>query len=211
MRLTIFGATGATGMQLVRQGLAQGHQLTCLVRDPATAKLPVEVAQVKGDVRDADIVARAIAESNAVLSALGSRSLGKSDLLDRATANILSGMKQHGLRRVIILGAAGAAPGADKYMSHANRFVLEIIRHTLLKYPFLDQAAQEHRLKTSELDYTIVRPPRLTNGPYTGRYRIEADGLPKGAKSIARADVADFMLKQLDDQRFLRSGVYVAR
>jgi putative NADH-flavin reductase len=211
MRLTIFGATGATGMELVRQGLAQGHQLTCLVRNPATAKLPGEVTQVRGDARDAATVAQALAESDAVLSALGSRSLGKSDLLDRGIANILEGMKQHGLRRLIVLGAAGAVPGAGKYQSRASRLLIEIIRHTLLKYPFLDQAAQEHRLAASDVDYTIVRPPRLTNGPYTGHYRVESDGLPRAEKSIARADVADFMLKQLHDQKFVRAGVYISR
>src|SRR5665213_977421 len=209
MRLAIFGATGATGMELVRQGLAQGHQITCLVRNPATAKLPAEAIQVRGDVLDADTVARAIVGSNAVLSAVGARSLRTSGLLDQASANILAAMKKGGVRRVIVLGAAGVAPDAMKHQNQVNRFVLEIVRHTLLKYPFLDQAAQERRLQASEADYTIVRPPRLTNGPYTGKYRVEADALPRAAKSIARADVADFMLKQLSDRNFLRSGVYM--
>jgi putative NADH-flavin reductase len=211
MRLTIFGATGATGMELVRQGLAQGHQFNCLIRNPATAKLPAEAVQIVGDVYDANDVAKCIAGSDAVLSALGSRSLGKSDLLDRASANILDGMKKNGVRRIIVLGAAGTVPNACRYQNWANKFLLEVIRHTVLKYPFLAQAAQERRLAASDADYTIVRPPRLTNGPYTGRYRVEPDGLPRAFKSIARADVADFMLKQLNDQKYIRRGVYVAR
>ncbi len=211
MRLTIFGATGATGMELVRQGLAQGHQFTCLVRSTAIAKLPPEAVEVQGDVFDPDTVARAIAGSDAVLSALGSRSLKKGDLLDRASATILAGMKKNGVRRLVVLGAAGAGGDAGKYATGMEKLVLEILRHTLLKYPFLDQDAQERRLQASDLDYTVVRPPRLTNGPYTGRYRIEADGLPRAGKSIARADVADFMLKQLSDPKFVRRGVYIAR
>lgn len=211
MQLAIFGATGATGRELVRQGLEQGHRLTCLVRDPAAAKLPAAVVQIKGDARDEDPVARAIAGSDAVLSALGSRSLRKGDLLDCAIANILAGMKKNGVRRIVVLGAAGAVGNALKYQSLATRFGFAIVVHAILKYPFLDQKMQELRLEASDLDYTIVRPPRLTDGPYTGRYRVEADSLPKAAKSTSRADVAEFMLKQLGDRTFLRRGVYVAR
>ncbi len=211
MQLTIFGATGATGMELVRQGLEQGHQLTCLVRSPATAKLPAEAIQVEGDVRNRAAVAGVIAGSDTVLSALGSRTIGKSDLLDRASANILAGMKKSGVRRIIVLGAAGAGEDAGKYASSMQRILIRLMRGTLLKYPFLDQEAQERRLRASDAEYTIVRPPRLSNGLRTGQYRIEADGLPRGAKSIDRADVAEFMLKQLSDTRFLRRGVYVAR
>jgi putative NADH-flavin reductase len=89
--------------------------------------------------------------------------------------------------------------------------VLSILGKTFLKYPFEDQAAQERQLEASDVDYTIVRPPRLTNGPRTGQYRVEVDGLPRAQKSIARADVADFMLKQISDPQFLRRGVYIAR
>jgi putative NADH-flavin reductase len=185
--------------------------MTCLVRNAAIDTLPVKAVQVQGDVRDADVVAGVIDGSDAVLSALGSRSLSKSDLLDEAIANILAGMQKSGVRRVIVLGAAGAGGDAGKYANGIERLVLKILTHTLLKYPFLDQEAQERRLEESDADYTVVRPPRLTNGQYTGRYRVEADGLPRAAKSIARADVADFMLKQLSDQRFMRRGVYLAR
>ncbi len=211
MRLTIFGATGATGMELIRQGLTEGHQMTCLVRTPAIAKLPSEVRQIQGDVRDAEAVTRVIGGSDAVLSALGSGSLKKNDLLDQASANILAGMKKSGVRRIIVLGAAGAIYGVDKNMNWMEKLVLKIIRNTILKYPFLDQTAQEDRFKVSDVDYTIVRPPRLTNDPYTGKYRMEADSLPRAAKSIPRADVADCMLKQLNDERFIRRGIYVAR
>lgn len=211
MRLAIFGATGATGTELVQQALEQGPQLTRLVRNPNHANLPASVLQIKGDVRDPDVVLRAMQGSDAVLSALGSRSLGKSDLLDCASANILAGMKAGAVRRIIVLGAAGAGEAAGKYASAMQKVLLGFLRSTLLKYPFLDQEAQEHRLWASDANYTIVRPPRLTNSPRTGQYRIEADGLPQHAKSIARADVAQFMLRQLEDERFVRRGVYIAR
>lgn len=212
MRLAIFGATGKTGMELVRQGLAQGHSLTCLVRNPATAKLPPAVIQIQGDVHDADAVANTIAGSEAVLSALGARSVLESGLLDQAIANILAGMAKHGVRRLIVLGAAGTGLSSiGREQSFLNRIAFAFIATTLLKRPFEDQAAQEHRLEASDVDYTVVRPPRLTNRPHTGRYRIEADALPAMAKGTPQADVADFMLKQLTDDRFVRRGVYIAR
>ncbi len=211
MKLAIFGATGATGRELVQQALDAGHSLTCLVRQPAFAKLPGTVNQVQGDARDLAVVEQIIQGSDAVLSALGSRSLKKSDLLDRAMANILAGMKKVGVRRLVVLGAAGAGYDAGKYQSRSTKLVLSMLRKTFLKYPFEDQAAQERQLEASDVDYTIVRPPRLTNGPRTGQYRVEVDGLPKAQKSIARADVADFMLKQISDPQSLRRGVYIAR
>lgn len=211
MRLAIFGATGATGLQLVTQGLAQGHEIVCLVRNVVADRFPAGVMQLPGDGRDGEPVNSVIARSDAVLSALGSRSLKENDLLDQASACILAGMKRNGVRRLIVLGAAGVADDAGKYQSFISRLVINVIRRTVLKYPFQDQAAQERRLQVSEVDYTIVRPPRLTHGAFTGRYRIEADALPPASKSIARADIADFMLKQLYDERFVRRGVYIAR
>lgn len=210
MKLAIFGATGGTGRILVEQALAIGHQITCLVRDPASIQSHEAITKVKGDARDAEAVNRVIAGQDAVLSALGSRSLGKNDLLDKASVNILRAMKNHGVRRLVVLGAAGASLGAGKYQSKLENVVLTILRHTLLKYPFLDQAAQERHIEASDVDYTIVRPPILTNGPYSGKYRVQMDGLPRGGSRIARADVADFMLRQLADSAFIRRTPYIA-
>jgi putative NADH-flavin reductase len=126
-------------------------------------------------------------------------------------ANILGGMKENGVRRLIVLGAAGVFLDGIANQSWVNRLGFRIVRSTLLKYPFLDQASQERRLQLSEVDFTIVRPTRLTNRPRSGRYRISADRLPPAAKAIPRADVAEFMLKQLNDDRFIRRGVYIAR
>lgn len=212
MRLTIFGATGKTGMELVRQALTQGHTLTCLVRNSWSANLPAQVVQVQGDVRDPEAVDKSIAESEAVLSAIGARSLTETGLLDAASANIIAAMDRNSVRRLIVLGAAGTLPsGLNQNQSAFTRIGFALVLRTLLKNPFDDQRAQERRLQASDLDYTIVRPPRLTNRPYTGQYRIEPDTLPPMAKSTARADVADFMLKQLHDRTFLRRGVYIAR
>jgi len=210
MRVVIFGASGATGQELVKQALAAGHDVTIFVRDPAKTGRLGDAHTVQGDVHDAGAVSAAIDGQDAVLSALGARSLKETGLLGAAMANTIAGMRAHSVRRLIVLGAAGALHDSGKYQSGMTRLVYWIVKHTLLKNPLSDQAAQERLIEASDLDYTVVYPPRLTNGPRTSRYRVQGDGLPPHSSRIARADVAEFMIKELEDRRFVRQGPYIA-
>jgi uncharacterized protein YbjT (DUF2867 family) len=90
-----------------------------------------------------------------------------------------------------------------------TRIIYGVAKRTMLRHPFADQAAQERLLAASEIDYTIVRPSRLMDTPFTGTYRILPDAMPSGSQRISRADVADFMLIQLTDPRFHRQGPYI--
>jgi len=210
MKVVIFGASGATGRELVQQALAAGHEVTAFVRDPSTTKRLGDVHTVQGDVRDRAAVSSAIDGQDAVLSALGARSLKERGLLESAMANIIAGMTEHGVRRIVVLGAAGALHDANKYQSATTKLVYWIIRRTLLKNPLDDQAAQERLIEASDLAYTMVYPPRLTNGPRTSNYRVQGDGLPPHGSRIARADVAEFMVKELEAGNFVRQGPYIA-
>lgn len=213
MKLVIFGASGGTGQHLVQQALAQGHTVTAFARRPESilAAPSPGLTVVQGDVHDAAAVSAVIAGREAVLSGLGARNLGKSDVLEVGVRNILDGMAAHGVRRIIVLGASGAAAGADQHLGAGTRLFLKLISATVLKEPFRSQREQERRLEASPMDYTVVRPPRLLNGPFTGRYRVREDGLPPGGVTINRADVADFMLRQLTDAAWIRKGPYVAK
>jgi putative NADH-flavin reductase len=164
---------------------------------------------VQGDALDPVAVANAISGHRAVLSALGARDLKKTDLLSRALPNILDGMRRHLVTRLIVLGAAGAQPGYGRYQNALTNILFWVGKTTLLRNPFADQRAQERILASSEIDYTIVRAPRLTDEPFTGKYRVLPDALPPGGLRIARADVAAFMLLQLTDPRFHRLGPYI--
>lgn len=211
MKLVVFGASGGTGRALVSQALAAGHTVTAFVRNPESLAPADGLRIAVGDAGDAAAVAGAIAGQDAVLSALGARTLGKSDLLERASAHIVAGMEAHGVRRLIVLGAAGALHDARKHNPGlGNRLFFALIRNTFLKNAFADSAAQERRIEASALDYTIVHPPRLLDTPGVGTWRTEPDGLPPGGRQIAREDVARFMLAQLDDPRFVRGGPYIA-
>jgi uncharacterized protein YbjT (DUF2867 family) len=108
------------------------------------------------------------------------------------------------------LGAAGIDRDYGKYQNALTRLTLWTAKKTLLRHPFTDQTAQERLLYASDVDFTIVRTPRLMDGPLTGKYRVLPDALPPGGTRISRADVADFMLLQLTDPRFHRQGPYIS-
>ncbi len=209
MDLLIFGASGGTGGHLVESAVRRGHTVTAFVRDPskfATAAVRV----VRGDVLDAPAVRAAIGGQDAVISALGSRTLAPNALLEDASANIVAGMQAEGVRRLIVLGAAGALRDSGKYQSALTRLGFAFFKATLLRNPLRMQASQQQTIEASGLDYTIVLPPRLGDGPRQGAYRILPDGLPPKGLHLGRADLAEFMLDQLDDRTFVRATPYVA-
>src|SRR5947207_6917343 len=212
MRIVIFGASGGTGRHLIQQALAQDHTVTAFARRPESivaAPAPgLSVAQ--GDVHDGAAISAAIAGHDARLPALGARNLKRSDILETGIRNILAGMTAHGVSRIIVLGAAGAGEDAAQHQGIATRLLLRLISATVLREPFRSQQQQEQLLASSPLQYTIVRPPRLLDRPFTGHYRVQEAGLPSHGVTIPRADVADFMLRQLTDTRWIRKGPYVA-
>jgi len=165
---------------------------------------------VQGDIHDATAVASVIAGQDVVLSALGARNLGRSDVLEVGIRNILAGMAAQGVSRIIVLGASGAGQDAGQHLGVATRLFLKLVKATILREPFRSQREQEALLEASPVQYTIVRPPRLLDRPITEHYRVQEDGLPPGGLTIPRADVAHFMLLQLTDTRWIRKGPYVA-
>jgi putative NADH-flavin reductase len=209
MKIIVFGATGGTGKLIVTQALAKGHTVSAFARNPDGLPQDPHLRVIQGDIFDFGAVVDAIRGHRAVLSALGPRTRKKTDVLANAMPHILEGMRQEYVNRIIVLGAAGVDPDYGKYQNALTTLGWWVVRKTALKHPFLDQAEQERLLTASDLDYTIVRAPRLMDGPFTGSYRVLPDALPPGALRVNRADVADFMLQQLTDPRFHRQGPYI--
>lgn len=199
MNLLIFGASGETGRELVKQALAQGHEVTAFVRD--SAKLNdiqhSNLKLVEGDVTDATAVERAIQGQDAVLSALGSRSLKKNPKLVEGVRNIVQNMEKVGVRRLIYESALGVGDSRKRI----NFVFRSIIIPLVLRNAIADHEEKEAAIKQSQLDWVIVRPAGLTNGPHKGEYR-HGESMQYGAR-ISRADVADFMLKQVTDNTYL--------
>lgn len=205
MNVLVFGASGRTGRELVQQALAQGHIVTAFVRDPA--KLAIEHANlrvVRGDVIDYASVERAVAGQDAVLSALGaSTPLRRDPALVDGVRNIVRAMSHAGVRRLIYMSFLGVRDGRHQ-LGFLGRYVLTPL---VLHNPTTDHEAKEGLIKQSRLDWTIVRPPKLTNGPRTRAYR-SGEGIEAASvlPTISRADVADFMLSQLTDDTYLRKA-----
>jgi putative NADH-flavin reductase len=146
-----------------------------------------------------------------VLSALGARSLGKEDVLERAVPLIVAAMQQAGVRRIIALGSAGAEDSSLSKQPAWRRWLVEnIVYKTALKWPVASQRAQLAALSGSGLDWTMVMPPMLTNGPACGHLQVDGEALPRNASRISRRDVADFMMQQIGNREWVGRGVYIA-
>jgi uncharacterized protein YbjT (DUF2867 family) len=197
------------GRAVVREAVERGHDVTALVRDPD--RLPSSlrsVPTITGDlIREPDVLDRAIQGQSVVISALGVGKSFKSGALIQTTAPaIVAAMRRHGVRRLIFTSAFGVGATYRDTPLLPRLFIA-----TLLRDIYADKNAGESAILQSDLDWTVVYPAGLTDGPSTGRYRA-GERLPlRGFPTIARADVADFLLRQVDDRTFVRKGVLIAR
>jgi putative NADH-flavin reductase len=217
MNIAIFGASGATGTLLTQRCLAAGYYVTALLRAPEKFSLRSQVHVIQGSAFDRSSVLKTIEGADVVLSALGAHSpLRNENVLPRAVPLIVEAMQQTAtqakpVRRIIVLGSAGVLPSSlDKQPAWRRWIVQKIVYNTLLKWPVSEQISQYAILSRSDLDWTMVMPPMLTNTPAHGAYRIDGGALPRNGGRISRADVADFMMQQIDNPQWIRKGVYIA-
>ena len=195
MRITVFGASGRTGRSIVEQALERRHQVRAFVHANRLDGCP-GLQVVRGDVLEIKDVEIAVAGQDAVLSALGN---SHGLVCSVGTKNIVDAMNRTGVRRLVVESAYGAGDSA-KEISALDRLV---VRGVLLRGPFRDKDAMEACVEGSGLAWTIVRPPRLTGGPPRGGYRA-GERIPlRIASGIPRADVAGFMLEQLEGDEFV--------
>ncbi|MDB4285343.1 SDR family oxidoreductase [bacterium] len=201
MKLIVFGSTGGTGRQVVAQALEQGHDVTVFVRNPKKLNQKHERLQVvKGNVLDFAAVERAIQGQDVVLCTLGLPSKDKSNLRANGTKYIIRAMEKTGVKRFICQSSDGVGDSRDTLPLLMKYLIVPFI----LRRAFADHEIQENYIKESQLDWIIVRPVALTDGEHTGSYQHGYSGDNKTVTfKISRADTADFMLKQLDDNNYL--------
>ena len=211
MRLTVFGATGGTGIELVRQALEEGNDVTAVVRDPARLAVPAHerLRVVTADATDAVAIAPAVDGADAVLSSLGHRGGGPTTICEDGTRAIIEAMGKQGVRRLLVVSAAGlvADRGDGLFVRHV---VKPMILQPLLKNGFADKRRCEDEVRAGDLDWTIVRPPRLTDKEATGRYRTATDINLRGGRTISRADLAAGLLGLLADDSVVHRHVSIA-
>lgn len=208
MTLSIFGASGRTGVPLVEQALAAGHSVKAFVRDPAKLKLEHEKLElIQGDATNEADVAKAVKGADVVLSTIGHTKSSVKNVQTVATDNIIRAMREHDVKRFISLTGAGVKDPHDepKVVDRIFGFMLA----TFAKDVIQDAERHAELIRSSGLDYVIVRGPRLTDGPHTGDYKVGYVGKESGTQA-SRADVADFMLKQVDDDSWLGKAPIVS-
>jgi putative NADH-flavin reductase len=202
MRILIFGSTGSVGKLLIKQALEENHHVTAFARNPmAISILHPNLSVIRGDVIDQSSVEQAMPGHDAVICTLGAGRKGTVRAV--GTQNIIAAMQIAGIKRFICQSTLGA--GDSK--GNLNFFWKYIMFGMLLREAYADHRLQESYVMQSDLDWTIVRPAAFTDGPRTQNY---AHGFNSNAKGltlkVSRADVADFLLKQLSDLSYLRKA-----
>ena len=200
MKVLVLGATGGSGRLIVGDAIAAGHRVVALVRSTVGAALPgAEV--IEGDVRDGATLGRALEGCDAVVSALGTgMGLRKVSLLTDVTRALVAAMARGGVRRLVCLSALGVGDSGG----HGGFVFDRLFQPLLLAQAYRDKDRQEAAIRASSLEWVIVRPAKLTDGPARGVVRavVELAGI-RGGK-IARADVARFVVEQLAADTWLR-------
>lgn len=209
MRLTIFGATGGTGVQLVEQACSAGHEVTAVVRNASKVAGREGLTAVEADVMDPAAIAPHLAGKDAVISAIGSRSSKSPTTVQTDSArSILKAMTDTGVRRFLVVSNSGmisdAADGA------LTRHVVKPLLWRFLKHPWTDMGNMEDLVRTSDVDWTIIRPPMLTDKAAKGTYRTATNSNVPGGRSLSRADLADCVMRNLDDDSTFRAAIAVA-
>jgi len=220
VKLTIFAATGGIGLQVLEQALAAGHDVTAVVRNPEKISGGARIVRADLAAPDPAVLAGAVEGADAVLSALGPRSNSEAGVTSRGTRAIVQAMQAAGTRRIVVVSAAPIStvpspnrPNPPKHDPGDGFFMRHLFSHIgkiALRKHFADLAAMEDILADSGLDWTVVRPPRLTGKPLTGSYRTAYGQNLRGGFLISRADVAHLMLRVLEQPETVKQAIGIA-
>lgn len=200
MRLTVFGATGVTGRHVVPTALAAGHEVTVLVRDPAKLVSPdAPLRVVSGDARDPEVVAEAVNDTQAVISTIGGTGFGRSTMITDCMTTIVAALPPR--TRLLAVSTVGAGDSGSQFPPALRLAIALVLRNAIA-----DHNGQERVIRASDLDWTIARCVGLTDAPGTGEVHVLTRGRVGGSR-IARADVADWLVRQLEDPTYSRTAV----
>jgi putative NADH-flavin reductase len=209
MKLTIFGANGKTGTSLVRQALEAGHEVTAVVRDPARLAVPPHdhLRVVTADVMDPVAIASAVSGADIVVSAVGPHGRAATTILRDSTRSIITAMKKSGASRLMTVSGSMVDDTGDGFFL---RHVGKPMTRRIFKGPCVDMRQAEDQIHASTLDWTILRPPRLTDKKGTRKYRTAIDrNLPHGF-TLSRTDLATSILALSDDPKSIGKHVFMA-
>lgn len=207
--IMVFGGSGGTGKEVIKQLLAKGYSVTALFRNPDAFEIRhADLTIVKGDVLQPSTFAGKLEGQDGVVSCLGSRGRSPTTLYSVGMTNIIKAMKEHGVDRILCLSALGVSlpPKGSLLM----RFAVKNLLQKILKYPYADMLKMEGIISASAVAWTIIRPPWLRNGTRTGKYRIAIQSHIDRPFKISRADLADFIVNHLQDEATYRTFAEVS-
>ncbi len=204
MKIAVFGATGGTGLNIVDQALAAGHEVQALVRNPARLSAAAQAPHIiVGDVLDPKKVAATVQGVAAVVVSLGSRSDSPENTVSAGTQNIITAMQATGIKRLVVITSLGVGDSKNQ-VPLAFRLVMK----TVMRKRMIDKERQEHFVRESGLDWIILRPGELRDTPATGEYTYGTDQTIR-AQAISRADLAAFAIQQFTQDEFLHQAVAI--
>jgi putative NADH-flavin reductase len=205
VKITVFGATGDTGKQIVEQALQVGYEVVAYARN--TSKLNVSnehLTVIQGELSDEALIETAIKGAGAILSALGPRGGSKDKPLTYGMQIIIGAMKKQGVRRLIITSTLSAKDSKDKPNLRTKAMVNFV--KTTMHAAYEDIVNVAETVRASDREWTIVRLAILNNKPKSGKVKAGYVGTGEVGTQISRADIADFMLKQIEDTKYLREA-----
>jgi putative NADH-flavin reductase len=207
MKLVVFGATGKTGHLLIQQALDRGDDVTAVVRNPRRMEIShARLQVVEADIFEPEMIAPAIKSNDAVVSSLGKTSKEQPHVCQFGARSIMKAMVDTGVRRLLVV--SNSAHTTEEGDLLPRRLVQKQL-NKILKVPFDDLRRMEEEVRASSLDWTILQPARMTDGEHTGEYRLELGKHVRNGWKISRADVADAILRVLDDDATI--GTHVAQ
>jgi putative NADH-flavin reductase len=220
MKLTVVAATGGIGRHVLEQALSAGHDVTAVARNPRKMSSAVPTVTVDLAAADPSVLHSAVTGVDAVLSCLGPRSVSEAGIASQGTRAIVQAMRATGVRRIVVVSAAPIStvpsPGRPRPPKHdpGDGFLTRNLASPLVKAvfrgPYADLALMEDILRDSGLDWTVVRPPRLTDRPMTSSYRTAYGQNLRGGIFVSRADVAHLMLRVLERPETIGQAIGIA-
>jgi putative NADH-flavin reductase len=206
--ILVIGANGGIGKQSVDMALKAGHHVTALLRNPANLKVTHPNLQIiKGDIMQPRTFENCLHGKDAVISAIGVKGTKPTTLYSQGNSNLLQAMQNAGVRRAFFISASAIeiSPVLPFYVRLAEKYIVQKI----LRNMYNDQRIMERLIKESDADWTIMRPPRLTDKPATGHYRIGINSFLKNCLVISRADVAHFMINNITNEETYKGVVEI--
>jgi putative NADH-flavin reductase len=206
MKLVVFGATGGTGREVVTQALEAGHDVTAVARNPSAITIQHDRLRVlQGDVLAPETLLQAVTGQEAVVFAVGAADRSPTKIYSVGVMNVLLAMRDAQIQRLICVSASGLDPGVL-----IQKLIAKPLLWWIFKHGYTDMSHMEIIVKASGMDWTILHPPRLTNGERNGKYKVAVNEQLTNGWLLSRADLADYIVKHLHDHKIHRTVVELA-